>query len=95
MPMSEQIPEYVGHAIQEEHHCSVDESHRGGIRILRVHEPGEWEDAWIYVAAVFASQQDIAEGEAAELGELLSAHECHIKFCPFCGIFLKLPLARS
>jgi hypothetical protein len=54
---------------------------------------GNWSDQWILRVDRIAHQQDVANGEAIAVGDLLHRDEFIIDFCPFCGIHLDHNLA--
>lgn len=56
------------------------------IEVLRQHTN------WSIAYESFASDQDVASGEADSIGELMGSFSISIRFCPFCGMQLELPV---
>lgn len=43
------------------------------------------EPTWSFAHVWLADKEEIADGEAEEIGEVMSSYCFSIKFCPFCG----------
>jgi hypothetical protein len=66
------------------HHCSENTRDRAAVSIV-ADSTGDWNGSWRICLERRASAEDVREGEAAEVGELLHASEIAIRYCPFCG----------
>jgi hypothetical protein len=42
-------------------------------------------DGWMYAHVWLADEKEIYDGEAEEIGEVISCYCFRIAFCPFCG----------
>ena len=57
--------------------------------VLKQDEKQGLESEWFLVHAWLADEKEVSDGEAEEIGEVMSGIEIRIKFCPICGEELK------
>ena len=73
----------MNHEIDARHECNKAPDY-DSIRILKVIYDEE-EPYWVLSSASISNEKEVADGEASEVGEVMSNTEITIDYCPFCG----------
>jgi hypothetical protein len=73
----------------ERHYCQKQE-HRESLEIcdaaiLRTDKDEKGVKRWVLLEVWLADKEEVADGEADEIGEVISASGFRINFCPICG----------
>jgi hypothetical protein len=71
----------------QNHYCEYMPTDGVAIVYADLYDVGGKKQWWFYVYEE-ASEKDVEEFEAEEVGEILWSNEITILFCPFCGVDL-------
>ncbi len=78
-------------AVIQYHLCEyIQEMNSKGIEVGVQEESPGGIPGWYFVRSLYATEQDVYDGEAEEIGEEISSSAMLIFFCPFCGLQLKV-----
>ncbi len=81
----EQLEHESGTLLGREHTCEANEipEHLRTFRVMAIH--GEAQSHWELFSLWLANEDDLANGEAEHLGELLNLSSIKVNYCAFCG----------
>ena len=71
----------------QNHYCDNMPTEDVAVIYTVPYDDGEKKRWWLYIYKE-ATEADVEEFEAEEVGEIISNYEIPILFCPFCGIDL-------
>jgi len=76
---------WIRQDVHDVHNCPKNADEYVGVLF---HEDHEGMRSWLLCSTWPATEDDVKSGKAPEAGDILSAMELRIAFCPFCGIKL-------
>lgn len=88
MLLKVKMEEIIGQKGYQNHYCDNMPTESIAVIYSDPYEVGEKKRWWLYIYEE-ATEEDVEEFEAEEVGEILSNYEIPITFCPFCGIDLR------